>query len=69
MIKYCCYYCAKFRDDTCKNPICYNAFAHTNHNWFCYPYENKTCGETITNDGLMRETHKKCWVDYLIRGI
>ena len=65
MIKYCCYYCQKFKEDTCKEPICYNAHAHPDSvkegKWFCQQYEGSECGETITNNGKMGESHKDCW--------
>ena len=67
MIKYCCYYCQGFRKDTCKEPICYNAFGHPQTpqegKWFCEMYEGGECGETITHNGKMAEAHKDCWVE------
>ena len=70
MINYCCYYCQRFRSDTCRddnneNRICYNALTHPQSkregDWFCKQYENKECGETITGDGLIKEVNSKCW--------
>jgi len=65
MIKYCCYYCGKFANDTCEQPKCYNAYAHPQDveegKWYCQPYEGGECGETITNNGPMAEEHKDCW--------
>ena len=70
MIKSCCFYCQKFKDDVCKDPICYNAFARPivmikgklkEDKWYCQQYEGGECGETITNGGKMNEAHKECW--------
>ena len=65
MIKYCCYYCGKFADDTCEKLKCYNAYAHPQDikegKWYCQQYEDSECGETITNNGSMAEAHKDCW--------
>jgi len=65
MIKYCCYYCKKFRNDTCVNPICYNAYAHPNSikegQWYCRQYEGGMCGETTTGNGKMAEAHMGCF--------
>ena len=65
MIDYCCYYCKKFRDDTCDKPICYNAYGHPETKqegkWYCEPNEGKECPETITNNGRMVDAHKECW--------
>ena len=65
MINYCCYYCKKFRDNTCQEPKCYNAYAHPSSlkegKWYCLVYEGNECGETITNNGKMAEAHKNCW--------
>ena len=65
MIQHCCYYCKKFIEDTCKKPICYNAYAHPSDikegNWYCQQYEGSECGETVANDDSMAEANKECW--------
>ena len=65
MIRFCCYYCKGFREDTCEKPQCYNAFAHPKDikegKWYCSPNEGGECPETITNDGKMTDAHKECW--------
>jgi len=62
MIKYCCFYCAKFKKCQYEfKRVCYSALGGAEYVKYC-KVKDGVCAEVITGNGSMAEAHKDCWV-------